>query len=259
MLIKVCTSDSFLALYRKKCNNQIPCYTTPMKMRIQKYLSEQKILSRREAKEYIIHGLIKLNGKVCRETGAQMDPEKDKITILTPPKSMTENKMTVLVYKPRGIVCSKVEEEGKTIFELLPEFKDLNTVGRLDKSSEGLILLSNEGPVTSAVTSDKHLIEKEYEVSTREDVVPAQMEKMTKGILLEDGMTLPAQAKKTGQNRFKIILKEGRKHQIRRMANAVNLTITSLKRVRIGNIKLKGLRPSQFRKLSPEELANLKK
>ncbi|MEK7575814.1 MAG: pseudouridine synthase [Patescibacteria group bacterium] len=227
-------------------------------MRIQKYLSERKILSRREATDYIKRGLIKLNGKVTRETGIQIDPQKDRVEILPAAKSLMGEKITVAVYKPRGIVSSKIKSEGKTIFELLPEFKDLNTVGRMDKDSEGLILLSNDGTITNAVTSDKHIIEKEYEVGVREDATPFKLRKMAQGILLEDGMTLPAKTRSLGQHKFIIILKEGRKHQIRRMASAMQLTTISLKRIRIGNINLGNLKSGKHRPLTQEEISKLK-
>ena len=228
-------------------------------MRIQKYLSEQKILSRREAEEYIRLGLIKLNGKIVTEMGIQIDPEKDQIEILPVPPNLTEEKMTIAFNKPRGVVCSREKSEGQTIFDLLPQFEHLNAVGRLDKQSEGLILLSNDGTVTNAVTGDKHTTEKEYQVWVREDIMPAKLEKMSEGILLEDGMTLPAKTEKTGSHSYTIILKEGRKHQIRRMADAIQLTITNLKRTRIGNIKLNDLQKGEYRVLLKDETDTLKK
>ncbi len=227
-------------------------------MRIQKYLSEQKILSRRETEDYIKKGLIALNGKVVREMGAQIDPSKDKIEILKAASQETANKMTVAIYKPRDVVSSKINSEGRTVFEFFPQFERLNIVGRLDKSSEGLLLLSNDGVVTSSVTGSDHLIEKEYEVSVRETVSKSKANKMEQGIKLEDGMTLPAKVKILTPNKFLIVLKEGRKHQIRRMADAVYLTITGLKRLRIGNIFLGKLKPGESRILESKEIQELK-
>lgn len=227
-------------------------------MRIQKYLSEQKICSRREAERYIKMGLIKLNGTVVRDLGHQINPEIDKIEVLPLPKSEAMKIMTIAVNKPRNIVCSRNSSEGSTIFELLPQFKHLNVVGRLDKSSEGLILLSNDGAITSSITNDKHVIEKEYEVHTRETIRPNHLDKMKNGMVLEDGPTLPAKVTQINQNLFKIILKEGRKHQIRRMCAMVNLTIIQLKRIRIGNLRLDKLPQGQFRQLKLFEVQNIK-
>lgn len=228
-------------------------------MRIQKYLSEQKILSRREAEEYIRKGQITLNGKVVREMGVQIDPAKDKIAILGRGLKESENKITVAVNKPRDVVCSKIETEGQTIFQIFPRFNNLNVVGRLDKDSEGLILLSNDGTVTAAVTSSEHLIEKEYEVSVREDVTNSKARKMESGIIIDGEMTLPARVKILGAHKFLIVLKEGRKHQIRRMCAALDLTVTSLKRLRIGNIHLGDIKSGGGRILERDEIDQLKR
>ena len=227
-------------------------------MRIQKYLSQQKILSRRETENYIRKGLIACNGKIVRDLGRQIDPEKDKIEILAPAKSEINKKITISVNKPRDIVCSKNKEEGKTIFDLLPEFENLNAVGRLDKDSEGLILLSNDGVITATITGNDHKIEKEYEVVVREDLSRNKMSILENGVIIDGKMTLPAQTKITGNHTFNIILKEGRKHQIRRMTDIVHLTILKLKRIRIGNILLKNIDIGNYRVLSTIEVNKLK-
>jgi pseudouridine synthase len=229
-----------------------------MAIRIQKYLSERGILSRREAEKFMKEGLIAVNGKVVRELGTKVDPEKDRVEVIGAAATKLRSKMTVAVYKPRGILSSKNEKEGKTIFETLPQFKDLNSVGRLDGESEGLLLLSNDGVLTSVVTGADHLIEKEYEVKVREKIRPNMIVKMQEGIMLEDGPTLPAKVKATDSNSFSIILREGRKHQIRRMTSALRLTVTKLKRVRVGEITLKGLHPGGFRMLTADEIRELK-
>ncbi len=227
-------------------------------MRIQKYLSQQKILSRREAERYIKLGLIKLNGHIVREMGTQIDPAKDKIEVLRANPGQVSSKITIAVNKPRGIVSSKIKTEGETIFELLPQFEHLNVVGRLDKESEGLLLLSNDGLVTQAVTSNKHLVEKEYEVTVREFVKPSMLLKMEDGLMLEDGPTLKTQTELLDDHKFKIILKEGRRHQIRRMCDVLRLTVVNLKRIRIGNITLGHLKSGQFRELNKLEVEKLK-
>lgn len=228
-------------------------------MRIQKYFSQKGILSRRETEKYILNGWVKLNGKVVTDLGRQIDPEKDKLEITNQAKSAQNEKITVAVNKPRGIVSSKNKDEGETIFELLPQFENLNTVGRLDKESEGLILLSNDGTITSAVTGDDHKIEKEYVVGTQEVIIPNKLKKMAAGIKLEDGMTLPAVTELIKPHLFSLVLKEGRKHQIRRMADALQLTVVSLKRVRVGNILLDKIKPGKYRVLRPEEVQELKR
>lgn len=203
-------------------------------------------------------GFITVNGKVVKELGTQIDPEKDKIEIIESARPALGKKITIAFNKPRGIVSSKIKEEGPTVFDLLPEFTYLNTVGRLDKESEGLLLLSNDGAITSTITGIDHLVEKEYEVTVSESLTPGKLKKMETGIMLAEGMTLPAKTKMMGPHVFRIILREGRKHQIRRMCDAVHLTITRLKRMRIGIITLKDIPSGKFRQLKDSEVSALK-
>lgn len=165
---------------------------------------------------------------------------------------------TFAVYKPRGVICSKDTDGGRTVFSVFPKLRHLNSVGRLDKESEGLLLLSNDGLVTKAITDSSHPSEKEYVVTVREDVMPWMITKFQKGLRIEGYTTLPAEAAKVDRHTFRITLREGKKHQIRRMANAVGLTITNLKRVRINDITLGHLRPGNARKLKPAEVEALK-
>lgn len=229
-----------------------------MNIRIEKYLSEQGIMSRREAKKYLLEGLIKINGKIP-QPGDKIDPAVDSIEYSSKIQKNLDKKITVAVYKPRGVVSSKDTDRGKNIFDSFPQFANLNTVGRLDKESEGLILLSNDGMVTKAITGKDHRIEKEYLITVRENYLPWMAKKMSQGMKLDDGWTLPAKAIRVDEHTFKINLHEGRKHQIRRMANACKLTVTSLKRIRINTIHIGGMLPGNFKKLSNEELADLKK
>ncbi len=226
-------------------------------IRIEKYLSEQGIMSRREAKRFIASGDITINGHKV-DPGTKINPEKDTIGYSKAVKDSSEEKMTVLVYKPRGYISSKDQDKGKNIFDVFPQFSHLNTVGRLDKESEGLILLSNDGMITKAITGKDHLVEKEYHVTVREEYLPWMAKKMSEGMKLEDGWTLPAQARKTDRTSFHITLKEGRKHQIRRMANACKLTVLSLKRVRIHNLSIGKMLPGNFKQLSPEQIQDIK-
>jgi len=229
-----------------------------MLLRIEKYLSEQGIMSRREAKKYLLEGLITVNGKLP-QAGDKINPEIDILEYHPKIKKSLSEKITVAVYKPRGVVSSKDTDKGKNIFSSFPQFSELNTVGRLDKESEGLILLSNDGMITKAITGKDHLVEKEYFVTVRENFLPWMAKKMSDGMKLDDGWTLPAKATRFDEHSFKIILKEGRKHQIRRMANECKLTINSLKRIRVHTITIDGMMPGNFRKLSLQEIESIKK
>src|SRR3989344_3829708 len=223
-------------------------------MRIQKYLSQEGICSRREAEKLMLEGKVLVNGKIVRELGTQIDPTKDVVKVESSKSESGKGKITVIVNKPRGIVCSKSSEEGETIFELLPQCKDLNIVGRLDKTSEGLLMLTNDGVVARRVTGEEHSMEKEYEVNVREKVNPSKLKFFDRGMILEDGPTLPAKTRMLDNHSFRVILREGRKHQIRRMCEKLHLTVTRLKRIRIGPIMLDNLKPGASRPLTKNEV-----
>ena len=224
-------------------------------MNLQKYFSQQKIFSRRETEKYIKSGNIQVNGAIVTNPATQVDPDKDKIEVV----GQIEAKTTIIFNKPRGINSSKVESEGKNIFDLLPQFKNLNAIGRLDKESEGLIILSNDGVLTSIITGQEHKVEKEYIVEVREKLNQTKMNTLSKGMLLNDGLTLPAKAEMINEHTFSIILKEGRNHQIRRMADKIGLTVLNLKRIRIGSIQLGMLKPGDYIQAEENEVSQFKK
>lgn len=229
-------------------------------MRVQKYLSQKGIMSRREAERAITLGRIKVNGKILKEMGVLVDPERDKVEVLgVVGGDDTEKKITVAVYKPRGVVCSENSMEGKTIFEAFPQYKNLNVVGRLDKESEGLLLMSNDGVVTSVVTGSDHVVPKEYVVTVREELTPRDIRKMEDGIFLDGEKTLPAKGEILGPHKFSLVLREGKTHQIRRMTDFLRLTVERLIRTRVGDITLTGLGPGAGRELGEREVADLKK
>jgi len=227
------------------------------KIRVERYLAERGILSRREAKRALEEGLISLHGKPVKKGEKRFPHEWKNLTLHPKLEKERSRKETYAVYKPRGYTSGK--DGKKTIFHAFPKLSHLHTVGRLDKESEGLILLTNDGLVTKAVTGKDHCIEKEYLVTVREDVLPWMIEKMERGMVLEDGPTLPAKAKRISRHQFRITLREGRKHQIRRMANKLHLTVEELKRTRIHNIHLGRMRPRNARRLTREEVEELKK
>lgn len=223
-------------------------------MRIQKYFSEQGILSRRETEKEILAGNVTVNGKVITDLATQMNPEKDVVEL----HSFTET-TSVLLYKPRGIVCTKGTSEGKTVFDLNKRFKDLHMVGRLDKESEGLIILTDDGVLANRVTGDHHEIEKEYEVTVEERITGTKINALSREMYLSDGITLSSHATKISDHVFRIIIHEGRNHQVRRMADKVGLSVLRLKRIRIGSLIDSELQEGDWRPLTKTEIDDLKK
>ena len=228
-------------------------------LRIQKYLADQGICSRREAEELIKRGLVSVNGTVIRIMGVQIDPAVDVVKVHQKAQKEIQNKTTVVVYKPRGIASSREQSEGTTIYDLLPQFEDLDIVGRLDKASEGLLMLSNDGVIARAVTGAHHGTEKEYVVRVREEINAGRIKSLHPGIMLRDGPTLPVETSFIDKHSFSIVLHEGRKHQIRRMCEFLRLTVVDLKRIRIGTVSLARMKPGDFRILTEAEVSKLKK
>lgn len=228
----------------------------PGLVRLEKYMAQSGLTSRREAKDFVQRGLVTVNGKVAREPGVGIDITKDVVKING---GVLESKETILFYKPRGIETTKTSPENTDIHDRFPKFAHLSPVGRLDKDSEGLILLSNDGVLTKLITGENSTTEKEYRVSTREDVMPAMLDRMERGIKLDGTMTKPCKTKKTGKDEFTIILTEGRKHQVRRMANACKLTVRRLTRIRIGNLIIGKMTAGNFKRLPDEAITELKK
>lgn len=223
-------------------------------MRIQKYLSEQGIASRREAERLLLAGAIKVNGIVVRELGTKINPERDRIEVIS-----NNTHHAILMYKPRGYVTTKGTKEGKTIYSLLPkEFEKLSYVGRLDKESEGLLILTDDGVLVSRLTDAKHEAEKEYEVFVQERLSEGKLQKLQSGVRLSDGVTKPARVKKLSDTSFRIVLTEGRNRQIRRMCDRVYLTVRRLVRLRIKKLEARGLKPGAWRELTAAEIKALK-
>ena len=234
----------------------LPSTLQPGMERLERYMAHIGIASRREAKEFINKGLVTVNGKVIREPGHGIKPDVDKVKIAG---GVLENKETILFYKPRGIETVKTSPDAIDIHDKFPQFKHLAPIGRLDKDSEGLILLSNDGVLARTVTGENSTIDKEYRVTVREDVIPAVLQKMEHGMKIEKIITKPCVAKKVAQNEFAIVLHEGHKHQVRRMANACKLTVTRLVRVRIGELTIGKMTAGNFKKIPNDLILEMKK
>lgn len=223
--------------------------------RLERYIAHKGLASRREAKSLINRGLVLVNNKVTREPGLGIDPEFDIITLKTnsvPPRE------TVLIYKPRGIETTATSADTEDIHSRFPQFKHLSPIGRLDRDTDGLILLSNDGTLTRIITGPQSMVEKEYQVTVREVITPEIIRRMETGIVLDRKKTLPTTAIRIDKNTFTIVLREGRKHQIRRMCDACRLTVTSLKRIRIGHLTIGKMVPGWFKVITQSDVDRLK-
>lgn len=223
-------------------------------MRINKYLAHTGIASRREADELIASGKVKINGKKA-EMGQSVQ-ENDQVEIVGKLKTKTY----LAYYKGRGIIThSPAEDEIDIAGRLARDYNITHVapVGRLDKDSEGLLILSDDGRVTGPLLDPEAGHEKEYEVTVDKAVSGMFLRAMANGVEIEGYRTKPAVITPNDKNdkRFTIVITEGKKHQIRRMCAALGFQVQSLKRTRIMNIEIGKLKPNQYRKIQGAELA----
>lgn len=225
-------------------------------MRINKYLAQEGIASRREADVLIEHGKVMINGQ--KAVIGQKVNEGDEVELT----GKTKNKHYYAYYKGRGIIThSPAPGEMDIATRVKKDYSltDVAPVGRLDKDSEGLIILSNDGRITGPLLDSANNNEKEYEVVVDKNVSGMIERQLAAGVDIEGYKTKKAKVKVSTKNakRFNIILTEGKKHQIRRMCAALGYQIQSLKRVRIMNIEIGKLKPNQYRKINGDELQEL--
>ena len=226
------------------------------KIRINKYLSDAGVCSRREADRLTEAGRVTVNGMPV-STGMKISAE-DKICIDGKPIKKQEKKILLLFYKPKGIVCSTRQQRDEiTVTEYLNYSVRIYPVGRLDKESEGLLLLTNEGDLVNRIMKAGNYHEKEYQVTVNKTVTEEFIRGMSGGVPILDTVTRTCKVTKTGKNSFQIILTQGLNRQIRRMCEYFDYKVVTLKRVRIMNLYLDGLAEGEYREIRPEERKKL--
>ena len=231
-----------------------------MQERLQKILSGRGICSRRKAEEYIERGLVKVNGERA-SIGQKADPDTDHIEV--DGKVIEERKelLYYLINKPVGIVTTNASRsDQKTVRDILP--KELQgaifPVGRLDKDTSGLLLLTNDGVLAYRLTHPKFDHEKEYEVTVSHPITDGQILKLKQGITISGTKTKPASVRRIGPATFRIALTEGRNRQIRRMCQKVGAPVDQLRRVRIVTLEDRALPEGALRELDADEVVALK-
>ncbi len=232
--------------------------------RLQKVLAAAGVASRRKAEEIIEQGRVRVNGRVVKELGAKADPDKDRIE-LDGRALRAEKPLTVLMNKPRGVVCTASDPEGReTVIDLVRGIRArLYPVGRLDFATSGALLLTNDGELANALTHPRFGVEKTYLLKIRGSVTEAVLEKWRKGVDIGDVVTRPAEAFKVEEEDnytwIEVTIREGRNRQIRRMGEATGLDVNKLKRIAFAGLTIAGLKVGQYRELTARELARLKR
>lgn len=235
-----------------------------MEERLQKLLAQAGLGSRRSCEELIVAGRVTVNGKVAL-LGQKADLTSDSVLVDGQPLKPTQALVYIALNKPRGVVCTAEEEFGRpTVIDLVPVNARLFPVGRLDMDSEGLVLLTNDGQLAYRLSHPKFEHTKEYRVLVARHPDEKQLDAWRRGVVMEDGYrTTPAEVSiesTSGKGAWlRVILKEGRKRQIREMGFRTGLTVVRITRVRIGALQLGSLKPRQWRHLTLAEIAALKK
>lgn len=222
-------------------------------MRLQRLISQAGIASRRAAEELILSRRVTVNGRVAALGQRALpgdDVRVDGKQLAPPPRNVT-----IMLNKPPGFVTTARDERGRrTVFALTPPVKGLHPVGRLDRDSEGLLLLTTDGDLTLRLTHPRYGVEKEYRVWLKEGrAEPSSLQRLVTGVQLEDGFARAASAWPAPGGAV-VVLKEGRKRQVRRLFKAIGATVERLMRTRIGQLELGELRPGEQRELKGEEL-----
>lgn len=225
-------------------------------MRINKYLSDAGFCSRRQADRLTEEGRVTINGKTA-ETGARVQ-ETDLVCVDGKKIVPEQKKVYLAFYKPRGIVCTAEKREKNNLIDYLDYPVRIYPVGRLDKDSEGLLLLTNDGEIVNGILRARNFHEKEYLVWVDRPVTEEFLERMASGVPILDTVTRPCKVRKRKEKCFSIILTQGLNRQIRRMCEALGYRVERLKRIRIMNIRLDGLEPGRYRELTGEELRGLR-
>jgi len=231
-------------------------------VRLQKFLADAGVASRRASEAIITEGRVSVNGQVASALGTKVDPGRDRVDVDGRPVK-ARRKIYIALNKPRGVVSTRKDTEGRqTLHDLLPrEWQHLYSVGRLDRDSEGLIFLTNDGDFSLHLTHPRYGVIKKYHVAVDGKIQSPVIEQMTRGVR-ERGELLKAQkvrvlSASNTQSLLELDLREGKYREIRRMCDVLGLKVRSLRRIQIGKVKLGELKPGKWRALTEAEITTL--
>jgi len=233
------------------------------KQRLQKILAAAGVDSRRKCEELILSGVVRVNRKVVDTLPAFVDPGKDAITV-DGKKIQPERKMYFLLNKPKGVICTNFDPQGrKKAIDLVPASERIFCVGRLDADTTGIIILTNDSKLANRLTHPRYKVPKSYVVGVKGKIDGQAVEKLKKGVWLTEGKTARASVKilkrSHRESLIEITIRQGLNRQVRRILAKVGLSVKSLKRTRIGKLTTRGLGVGKFRALTKTEIAYLKK
>jgi len=233
-----------------------------LSVRLQKFLADAGVASRRAGEQFILEGRVEVNGQVVQQLGVKVDPVHDKVRVDGKPVH-TKRKLYIALNKPKGCVCSRKDEfERPTIYELMPkEWNNLYSVGRLDYDTEGLIFLTNDGQFALRLTHPRYEVSKKYLVTVEVRVESEMLEKFVQGVFHEGERLKARKAHLVSSTKSMTVveleLTEGKNREVRRMFESQGVMVKRLQRVQIGKIKLGELKPGKWRTLTEPEIKSL--
>ena len=236
-----------------------PNYTVMSLIRLQKYLSQAGVCSRRKGENYIRAGRVRVNGTVVTTLGTKIDPENDRVVVDNRTIKPVKEHIYIVLHKPKGYITSCHHGDRKIVIDLVDVPDRIYPVGRLDKDSTGLLLLTNDGRIHHQLSHPSFDHEKEYEVAVENPIADEALKQLADGMPILGSKTRPAVVKRLSGRRFRIVLQEGRNRQIRRMVKSIGHKVKRLKRIRFGHIYLGSLPEGGWRFLSSSERNKLLK
>lgn len=233
-----------------------------MEIRLQKYLADCGVASRRKCEQFILDGLVEVNGRVVQELGTKVN-EKDEVKFKGKVLKTVENKVYILLNKPIGYVTTAKDQFGRdTVLDLVKVKERIVPVGRLDMYTSGALILTNDGEFINKYTHPKNEIDKTYNVTVLGKITKEEVEKLKNGVELDDGyITKPAKVKilkideEKNISRVQIVIHEGKNRQVRRMCESIGKKVLALHRSKIGNIDVKDLKIGEWRYLNKKEIS----
>jgi 23S rRNA pseudouridine2605 synthase len=229
----------------------------PTGERLQKVLARAGYGSRRRCELLIEEGRVRVNGELAR-LGRRVDPDLAKITVDDAPAPTAPGNVYYLLNKPAGVVTTADDPQGRTtVLELVPAEPRVFSVGRLDRATEGLLILTNDGELAHVLSHPSHGVLKEYLAEVRGDPSPQSIRRLREGVELDDGPTAPARVSRVAPGLLRIAIHEGRNRQVRRMCATVGHEVVRLVRVRIGPVADTSLSPGEYRELTAQEVRRL--
>lgn len=227
-------------------------------IRLNKYIANAGVCSRRAADKLIDENKVKVNGKVVLEKGTVIDTYKDNVEVNGKKISISEEKVYILLNKPKGYITTAKEQFNRPfVLDLINEKERVYPVGRLDMDTSGLLILTNDGQLTNKITHPKNHIHKTYEAILKNELSNVDMQKLEKGVDIGGYVTQPAKVQKLGDKKVRITISEGKNRQVRKMFETVNNKVVELKRISIGKLTLENLEVGKFKYVKYEEICKV--